>query len=185
MSEAYEGVVFRSDERAARHAFITLVSPLRLRLVRLGLEAFGIYRVADRAEAFDLSAVEQVAVRVSAIVSQSVALYYDNSCGIRVAVAYADGRRVREFGDGDALWVQLDDRGEAQAGGPRFRIAELRPDSEYECIHSAIDAGLESVGAGPDVSAASVKQAFCYDEAEVLAVTQAAEPGAPADGPRP
>src|SRR4051794_28999637 len=105
MSEAYEGVVFRSDERAARHAFITLASPLRLRLVRLGLGAFGIYRVAGRADAFDLPAVEQIAARVSAAVGQSVALFYDNSCGVRVAVAYADGRRGRAFGDGDAWWV--------------------------------------------------------------------------------
>src|SRR5262245_22485690 len=105
MSEAYEGVVFRSDERTARRAFDSLSSPLRLRLVRLARGVFGVYRVAGRADAFDQPAVERVAHRVSAEAGQAVALFYDNSCGVRVGVFYSGGRWVREFGDGDAWWV--------------------------------------------------------------------------------
>ncbi|HEY9906362.1 MAG TPA: hypothetical protein V6D18_01985, partial [Thermosynechococcaceae cyanobacterium] len=100
MSEAYEGVVFRSDDHTACHFFAALASPLRLRLVRLGCGVFGVYRVASRADAFDQPDIERVAAWVSAEVGQAVALFYDNSCGVRTAVAYAGGRRSREFGDG-------------------------------------------------------------------------------------
>lgn len=176
MSEAYEGVVFRSDERTARRVFAALASPLRMRLVRLGRGAFGIYRVAAGTDAFDQPAVERIAERASGVVGQAVALFYDNSCGVRVAVIYAGGRRGREFGDGDAWWVPLDDNGEPVASGLRFRVTELRRDKEYDCVYSAIDAGLEAVGAGR-VSAKAVKQAFCYDEAEVLAEAPDVKPG--------
>lgn len=169
MSEAYEGVVFRSDERTARRAFDSLASPLRLRLVQLDRGMFGIYRIAGRADAFDQPAVERIAAQASAEAGWAVALFYDNSCGVRVAVAYAGGNRGREFGDGDAWWVPLDDASKPVVAGPRFRVTELRPDVEYDCVHSAIDAALEVVRGGPRVSAAVVKQAFCYDAGKVLA----------------
>jgi len=177
MSGAYEGVVFRSDARTARRAFAALAAPLRLRLVRLGRGVFGAYRVAGRADAFDPAAVERVAERMSAVVGQAVALFYDNSCGVRVAVVYESSRRGREFGDGDAWWAPLGEDGKPMAGGPRFRVTELQPGEEYDCVHSAIDAGLAAMGAGPQVSAGVVEQAFCYDEAELLAQAPDAVPG--------
>src|SRR5436309_2275427 len=60
MSEVYEGVVFRSNERAARRTFGSLSSGPRLRLVRLARGVFGAYRVAGRADALDQPAVERV-----------------------------------------------------------------------------------------------------------------------------
>lgn len=169
MSEMYEGVVFRSDERTARRTFRSLALGLRLRLVRLDCGVFGVYRVAGCADAFDQPAVERVAKQVSAAVGPAVALFYDNCRGFRIGVLYSDGRRGREFGDGDAWWVPYGEGGELVLDGPRFRESELRPDAEYDCIFSAIDAALEAVTAGTQVSASSVKQAFCYEEAEVLA----------------
>lgn len=169
MSEAYEGVVFRSDERAARRAFSSCASGLLLRLVRLARGVFGVYRVAGRDDPFDQPAVERVARRMSAEAGQAVALFYDNSCGIRTAVLYAGGRRVREFGEADAWWVPSGEDGELAIDGPRFRVTELPPGGDYGCVFSAIDAALEAVGAGTQVSAASVKQAFCYDDPEALA----------------
>ncbi len=169
MSEVYEGVVFRSAERAARRTFGSLSSGLRLRLVRLARGVFGAYRVAGRAGALDQPAVERVAQQVSAAVGRAVALFYDNRCGIRAGVLYCVGRRDRELGDDDTWWARCGRDGEPIPGGRRFRITDLRPGEEYECTYSAIDAGLEVVGVGPRVSAAMVKQAFCYEELETLA----------------
>ena len=182
MSEIYEGVVFRADARTARRTFESLSSPLRLRLVPLARGVFGIYRVACRADAIDQPAVEGVAQRASAEVGQAVALFYDNSCGVRLGVLYSGGRRGREFGDADAWWVPYGEDGRLVLDGPRFRVAELRQGEEYDCIHSAIDAALEAVAAGPPVSADLVKQAFCYKEVEALAESAGrAEPSAAAD----
>ncbi len=127
MSEMYEGVVFRSDERIARCAFDSLASDVRLRLVPVACGVFGIYRIADRADPFDQRAVSQVAERVSAQAGQAVALFYDNSCGIRAGVFCSNGRRGREFGDGDAWWVPYSAEGELVLDGSRFRVSELPP----------------------------------------------------------
>jgi hypothetical protein len=136
--------------------------------VQLAGGVFGIYRVASRADAFAQAGIERVAERASAEAGQAVALFYDNSCRIRAGVLYVDGRRGREFGDGDTWWVPYGQDGALVLDGPRFRIAELRPDEEYDCVHTAIDAALEAIGVEPEVSAAVVKQAFCYDEAVLL-----------------
>ncbi len=182
MSEMYEGVVFRSDERTARQSFAALSSDLRWRLVRLAPGVFGIYRVAGRSDAFDRPAVERIAQQVSAEVGQAVALFYDNRCGMEEGVRYDGGRRGREFGDGDAWWVPYGEDGELRTDGPRLRLDKLRSDMEYDCIFTAIDAALEAIQAVPPVSAALVKQAFCYEESESLAESDIpAEPGAAAD----
>jgi hypothetical protein len=169
MSEMYEGVVFHSDEPTARRIFGSLSTRLRLRLVRLASDVFGVYRVADRPAAVDQPAVERVAEQVSEEAGQAVALFYDNRCGVRAGVLYARGRRDREFGDGDARWVPYGEDGELVLDGPRLRESQLQPDEDYDCIFTAIDAALEAVRADPRVSALLVKQAFCYDESEVLA----------------
>jgi hypothetical protein len=169
MSEMYEGVVFCSDERTARSAFESISSELRLRLVRLASEAFGVYRVASRHDNLKQSSVELVAQWMSAAAGRAVALFYDNSCGIKAAFLYSDGRFVREFGDDDSLWVPYSEDGKLVLSSPRFRLCELRPDEEYDCVFSAIDVGLEAVGAGSQVSAALVTQAFCYGEMKLLA----------------
>ncbi len=51
--------------------------------------------------------------------------------------------------------------------GSAFRSCRLA--GTDDCAFSAIDAALEAIGAGPQVSAEQVKQAFCYDELESLA----------------
>jgi hypothetical protein len=112
---------------------------------------------------------------VSAGAGKAVALFYDNRCGVRVGVLYSEGRRIREFGDGDAWWVPYGEDGELVREGPRLRESELLPEEEYDCIFSAIDAALESVGAGSDFDAEVVKLAFCYEGSSVLA-----ESGGPA-----
>jgi len=152
----YEGIVFRSDEPAARAAFENVA--VSLRLVRLADGVFGIHGYSGRGNAFDQTALEGVAEQLSSYVGRAIALFYDNSCGIRVGVLYTGGRRGHVFGDGNAWWVPYG------KDGPRFRANELRPDMEYECIFSAIDAGLEAIDARPPLDAALVKQAFCYDE---------------------
>jgi hypothetical protein len=59
--------------------------------------------------------------------------------------------------------------GELALDGPRFRVNELQPDKEYDCVFSAIDAGLEAVEARHSMDASLVKQAFCYEELGWLA----------------
>src|SRR5579884_1864691 len=101
MSEMYEGVIFCSDEQSARTAFAGVTSSLRLRLVRLADGVFGVYQVVGATDAFDQTAVEQVAQQLSVQLGRAIALFYDNSCGIRASVLYELGRRGREFGDSD------------------------------------------------------------------------------------
>src|SRR4051812_47255608 len=105
MSEVYEGVVFRSGERAARRIFASLASPLHVRLVRLARGAFGIYRVATRADVFDQPATEQMAQRASTETGRAVALFYDNRSSIRVGALYSRGRWMGTFGAADEWWV--------------------------------------------------------------------------------
>jgi|GEM_PF-5973539 len=149
MSEMYDGVVFRSDEPAARAAFEALASPLRLRLVRLADGVFGVHSIASRGDVFDESALEEIAGQLSVRVGRAVALFYDNSCGIRAGILYTGGRRGRVFGDDDAWWVPCSEDGRFVRDGIRLRANELRPDVEYDCVFSAIDAGLEAVEARP------------------------------------
>lgn len=169
MSESYEGVVFSSDESKAHRVFVALDSPLKLRLVRLAVEVFGIYRLATRSEVFEQLAVEQIAQRVSAEVGNAIALFYADSCGVRGAVAYRNGQRIREFGERDEWWVPLDQDGEPVIAGTRIRVYEMCPAEEYDCVFSTIDAALQAVEVDSWVSPQIVQQAFCYEEAEVLA----------------
>jgi hypothetical protein len=169
MSEMYEGVVFRSDERTARRVFAALPSDLHLRLVRLARGVFGVYRVTGRGVPFDQHGTEGIARRISKDTGQAIALFYDNSCGIKVGVRYSVGKRGREFGDGDAWWVPYGDDGELDEDGPKFRVTELQRDIEYDCIFSAIDAALEAVGISRAGFAEVLKEAFCYEEFATLA----------------
>jgi hypothetical protein len=169
MSEVYEAAVFHAEERTARRIFVALSSPLRLRLIRLAGDVFGIYRVAGRDHAFGRHAVERIAQQASAEAGRAVAVFYDNRSGIRAGVLYAASQRVREFGEADAWWVPCGQDGEPLLDGPRFRASELHLDEEYECIFSAIDAALQAVEAGPALSVGRLKQAFCYEEFEALA----------------
>lgn len=177
MSDMYEGVVFCSRKRDAANTFASLSSKLHLRLVQLAPGVFGIYRVAGRADAFEPNEVESVAARVSVAAGKAVVLLYDNRCCLRVGVLYSSGRRDREFGDCDAWWVPYGEHGKLLLNGPRLRITDLQPDQEYDCVFSAIDAALETVGAGPRVSPKLLIKAFCYNKRPVLA-----ESGCTAEG---
>jgi hypothetical protein len=168
MSEMYRGVVFRSDEQAALKTFDAIVSDLRLRLVRLDRDVYGICLIFNRRDPYNQQSAESIAASVSNISGCAIALFYDNRVGTREGVLYRDGIRDREFGDKDAWWVPYGEDGDWVFDGPRFRESELMPDVEYYCIYSTIDAALESVAAGPLVNSSLVKQAFCYDETETL-----------------
>jgi hypothetical protein len=165
----YEGVVFPADGASARAALSEITSPLRLRLVRLSASVFGIYRVAGRADALDRFHVEQVAAHLSSRVGMSGAFFYDNRCGVSISVLYCAGERLLELGDADEWWVSLSEVGEPILDSPRLRSKELRSTDEYECVYSAIDAGLEVLQVRSTVSGETLKKAFCYDELAVIA----------------
>jgi hypothetical protein len=165
MSEMYEGVVVAGNPEQVRQAFRTLASLLTLRLVCLVDEVFGVWRVAERADPFSTLEVENVAAHLSAVLdSTALAVFYDNSCGVRAAVLYEHGQPSREFGQDDELWVLLDEEGEPLVEGSKFRPDELREDEEYTCLWSAMHAGLDVLGVADKVEPETLKAAFCYDK---------------------
>lgn len=186
MSELYEGVVFRADVPTARAAFAALVSPLRLRLVRLATGVFGVYRVAGRREPIDLEALGDVASQLANQRGEAVALWHDGRSCLRGGMLYKKGLPFREFGPDDEVWVPLGDDGELVLDGPRYRLAELPPGGEYDCFASAIDVALQSILAGAEVTNEVVVEAFCYDRPKWLAESpeDPAHPGSEeANGP--
>jgi hypothetical protein len=148
MSEMYEGVVVIGDRNPVQRALAAVRSPLSLRLVPLGEQVFGVYRVAHRQEAFDVPGINDVAAQLSCSLRVALAVFYDNRCGTEKAMLFSQGREGRAFGPEDELWVPLDEEGEPVLEGPRLKPAELQPDQEYDCVRSAIAAGLEALGVG-------------------------------------
>ena len=79
----YEGIVFRCSDAAAPAAFRALPAPFPLRLVRLADDTFGVYRVAGRADRFDVDAMTSLAAALSESTAAALAVFYDNRCGLR------------------------------------------------------------------------------------------------------
>ena len=179
MSEMYEGVVVAGNPEQVRQALGALASSLPLRFVRLADEVFGVWRVAPRADLFNAPEMENVAAHLSAI-SHSVALvvFYDNRCGVRITVLYEHGQPARELGEDDELWVLLDEEGEPLVEGPKFRPDELQEDEEYDCVWSAIHAGLDALGVIGKVEPETLKDAFCYERLGWEAEHRTQAPGA-------
>ncbi|WP_165248530.1 hypothetical protein [Paludisphaera soli] len=163
MSEIYEGVVFRADEAMARAAFGDVASSLHLRLVRLAEGVYGAYRVAGRADLFDVPGMERATGQLSARVGKAVALFYDSRGGAYFGLLYDAGRKTREFGEDDEWYVPYGDDGKLLVDEPRLRVRDLHPDEEYDCVFSAIDAALQAIGAAPGAGSRRVLNAFVYD----------------------
>ena len=166
MSEAYEAVLFVADGQPL-FSLDDLSSELSLRLVRVDDRICGIYRVAPRPDRFDHPSVEALASEVSARAGSALAAFYDNQVGLRSAVLYSGGERLREFGTADEWWCPMADDGTPVEGAAPCRLADIPPDEEYECRVSAIDAALKAIGAGY-VPRGRLVDAFCYGRAEVL-----------------
>lgn len=154
MSELFEAVITIADVDAAEKAFRTLVSPLNLRLIRLEERLYAVHRVAKRQERFDEVAMNDVAAQISNSCSAALAMFYDDRQGLNCCNLFRSGALVRSFDEEDELWVLLDDNGDPIVDGERFSNDQLDDDEEYDCIQSAIDAGLAALGIQdpPDIS---------------------------------
>jgi len=171
MSELYEGVVVCGDADPVAAEFNALGTHRSLRLVRLTDQTYGIYPVATRSGPLNESATKSLACEISRTLKSALAVFYDNRCDINFATAYRDGSQHRSFNEQDEIWVPLDDGGEPIVDGPQLTLSELNDDDEFDCIRSAIDCGLAHLGTDDSISSATLKQAFCYDEAELIAET--------------
>jgi hypothetical protein len=169
MSEMYEGIVFRSSDAAAPAAFRSLPAPFPLRLVRLANGTFGVYRVAGRSDRFDVEAMTSLAAALSESTSAALAVFYDNSCGVRATAVFRGGTLSAEFGEDDEWWVPLDDDGEPRRDVPPVPAADLDADEEYDCVRDAIEVGLATLEVPSEVTRDTLKAAFCYEKSAVLA----------------
>jgi len=162
MSEMFEGIVFRSTEPAAKQLFGNLTSALALKLVSLSANIHGIYRSASRHEVFQTELLCQYAESLSEHTQSALAVFYDNSCGLRTSVLFQPPAQHVQYGENDEWWVELDDEGNPQIDGRKFRVSEFLPEAEYQTIYSAIDAGLEAMRINDSISLDLLKNAFCY-----------------------
>jgi hypothetical protein len=169
MSETYEGLVFRSSDAAAPNAFHSLPVRFPLRLVRLADSTFGVYRVAERSDRFDATAMMALACTLSKSTSAALAVFYDNGCGVRASVAFRGGALSAEFGADDEWWVPLDEDGNPSREVPWLPAAELDPDEEYDCVRDAIEVGLAALDVSDEVTRDTLTAAFCYGSSPVLA----------------
>jgi hypothetical protein len=168
VSESYEAVVFSATETATRSVWTTHSFPWPVALMYLSPGHWGLCRVASRAEAFDPIGLELVAAQVSRDVGAAVALSYDNSTSLRTAAVFRAGALDARVGQADEVWVPLDSGGRPTHDGPRLSSGELDPGREYECVTSAIDIGLGTIGMD-GITPELLKQAFCYGEARTVA----------------
>jgi hypothetical protein len=125
-------------------------------------------RFASHSDQFDAAGLETVAAEVSRAVGRAAALLYDNATAFRSAAIFQGGVVEARFGQPDELWAPLGSGGEALLNAPRVRMAQLDPASEYECVMSAIDLGLNALNM-TDLSVGSLTQAFCYGEGRIMA----------------
>jgi hypothetical protein len=61
---------------------------------------------------------------------------------------YVDGKLIKEFGEGDELFVPLAENGEPIKTAPRIKLADFIAGEEYETIQNAIELGLAEFGSG-------------------------------------
>lgn len=163
MSERYECVLLPGSRSEVTEAFHDLHSPLPIGLGEIDRNLFAVFVIERRL--FNPPEVEKIAVRLSMRFGEALLLHYDNSCGVRVAALYEGGAMLKEFGEGDEVWVPLDEQGHPDANRGQFRWDDIKDDSEgeYDCIWDAIDAGLEAFGAGDRVDSSSLKQKIVYE----------------------
>jgi hypothetical protein len=128
---------------------------------------WAIYVRAGRRDPFNHPEDEKVACRLSWGLGKALLVLYDDRCGLRFSALYEKGDLASEFGPSDEIWVALDERGEPDLDGERYRWEEIEDDEEgeYETIINSIDAGLEALGVLNLVDCSHLRQMVC-DEFE-------------------
>ena len=123
---------------------------------------FGIIEADQRKAPSDAESLASLAEQLSSRLGAVLLTLYDNRSGVRFAALF-DRDGVREFGAEDEHWVPLTENGTADISGERMKLHELEEDREYDCVLSAIDLGLRALGVDAVISAATLKDVFCYE----------------------
>lgn len=166
MSMVYEAIVLCGDDGAVQHAFDALSSALAFRLLRFPAGGFAVLCVPrESGRNFASNEVDRLAAALSIEFGTTLAVHYDDRCGMKVGRQFRTGELVREVGEADEVWVQLDEQGEPLTDGPRFAGDGIPPGVECDCIRQAIDAGLETAGFSAWLNAAALRNAVSLSEA--------------------
>ena len=170
MSEAFEGIVAKCDGSDPINWFAGLQSALRLRLVHFGGDTWGIYHSAPRDLLMRTDEIEILARELSHAFP-CLAVYYNNGCDVSESVLHRQGVVESTFGLDDELWSLIDESGRVIEGSPRLLPADLDPDVEYDCVTTAIDLGLQTLGVASNATEDLLKDAFTYDRLPIVLET--------------
>jgi len=173
MSEFYEGIVTVGHMELVSSGFHALRAQRTVRLVRFGERTFGVYAVLSRSDRMNEDAINEAATYLSTTCGNALAVLYDNRVGLRISKLFRDGKLYCEFGEIDEKWVPLDENGAPDINHHTLSTDELNPEDEYECTQDAISLGLAKLGVAISLTTGDLKQAFCYDEGEVVAERKA------------
>lgn len=163
MSQLYECVVVCGPGDQVREAFEGLETPRSLGLAAVAEDVWAVYVRAGRDVPFDLPEDEKIARTLSGRLGKALLVLYDDRCGLRHSALYEAGDMVRTFGEEDEIWVALDEQGQPDLDGARYRWEEIRDDvdGEYETLVNAIDAGLKAFGVPSLVDSRRPRKIFC------------------------
>jgi hypothetical protein len=161
MSEHYEAIIVVNSAEVLRGSILQTRIDIPLVIAELAPQVLVLYLSKPRA-IIDDALMPRIAREVSIHTGRALAVLYDNQIGWRSAYFYQYGTFIKEYTEDDELWVILQEDGTPQPEGQPLSIYELATDQEYDCLVSAIDAGLHALGIGDQVTSEHIKQVVCY-----------------------
>jgi hypothetical protein len=105
--------------------------------------------------------VSAMVAELSPQCSHLLHITYDDGCGIREATIYEAGIPVRSFGEGDELWVPVDESGYPITDAPALGPDDLDDDDEYDCVRCGIAAALDVFLGADRVSVGQIRDVIC------------------------
>jgi hypothetical protein len=145
MSEVFSGVVIAVPLERVKMEYSDVFAH---QILHTGSIPVGLTLISYKPERnnIDRKKVYELAMLFSKKLGKTLAIYYDSRIGLRASDYFSNGEHIRSFGQNDELYVQLDEDGEPNDLGKRFKYSELLPDDEYETIENAIELGLKELG---------------------------------------
>jgi hypothetical protein len=161
MSEHYEAIIVVNSAEVLRRSILQARIDIPLVIAELAPHVLVLYFSNPRT-IIDDALMPRIARELSVHTGRALAVLYDNQIDWRSAYFYENGTFIKECTEDDELWVILDEDGTPQREGRPLHIHELAANQEYDCLVSAIDAGIHALGVGDRVSSEHIKQAVCY-----------------------
>ncbi len=159
MSMVFDGVIVVASPGRVEQALEQIHSPLDLTFQAVVSGVLAVYAKGGRRQ-FDVEEDKRIAASLSKRLGRSLLVLWDDRIGCDQAYLYHNGHKAAEFGSADERYVPLNENGEPDREGHRLTLEELSEGEEYECIRHAIDAGLEALGVGEQVSLRNLMEAF-------------------------